>query len=216
MLCEACPILQLLNPCCPRVVLIHLSTYTSLHFFLLRLCIAQTVCSTNFCLKSIYTNKSFARRLHSSSVGLLVRVLFRVISGLFYRVIFRDKTWFVDKIESPGDRVVLNSCSALPPVVGQSRYVVWCELINNVNTPDFTESKSCSVNRTVRTNVLKSCSLYEPLHVKASPRIRGRGDNFRARPTSTSDNLRQFSVLAANCHAQSYTWSFTTIYSATF
>lgn len=162
MLCEACPILQLLNPCCPRVVLIHLSTYTSLHFFLLRLCIAQTVCSTNFCLKSIYTNKSFARRLHSSSVGLLVRVLFRVISGLFYRVIFRDKTWFVDKIESPGDRVVLNSCSALPPVVGQSRYVVWCELINNVNTPDFTESKSCSVNRTVRTNVLKSCSLYEP------------------------------------------------------
>jgi len=27
---------------------------------------------------------------------------------------------------------------------------VWCEQLNNLNTPDFTESKSCSVNRTVQ------------------------------------------------------------------
>jgi hypothetical protein len=90
---------------------------------------------------------------------VLARVLFRVISGSFYRVIFRDKTWFVDKIESLGDRVVVNSCSALPPVADQSRCVVWCEQLNNLNTPDFTESKSCSVNRTVQPDVLKSCSV---------------------------------------------------------
>ena len=74
-------------------------------------------------------------------------------------MIFRDKTWFVDKIESLGDRVVVNSCSALPPVADQSRCVVWCEQLNNLNTPDFTESKSCSVNCTVQPDVLKSCSV---------------------------------------------------------
>jgi len=35
----------------------------------------------------------------SSSLGIVARaVLFCVISGSFYRVIFRDKTWFVDEI----------------------------------------------------------------------------------------------------------------------
>jgi len=43
--------------------------------------------------------------------------------------------------------------------VDQSRCVVWCEQLNNLNTHDFTESKSCSVNCTVQPDILKSCSV---------------------------------------------------------
>jgi len=80
---------------------------------------------------------------------------------------------------------VVNSCSELPPVVDQSRCVVWCEQLNNLNTPDFTESKSCSVNRTGQPDVLKSCSVNKAL---GPPEVKSRIG------TGTAPRLHDFNV----------------------
>jgi len=88
---------------------------------------------------------------------LSTRYLFDYFQDLNRTIVLKQLT---DDLLLSSDRgCSVNSCSELPPVVYQSCCVVWCEQLKHLNTPDFTESKSCSVNRTVQPDVLKSCSV---------------------------------------------------------